>query len=142
MGILLSFDSIQPGRQNCFVRLPFGCRYGGRYFALTPFPVSDFGQVLAVLIDEMFVFDQLVFHLLLQVGAFGTQIWHPIHHVLHQMKTVNFILHPHVEWRRNGALFLVTADVEIAIGPAVGKFVDQPGIAVEIKNDVFVFREK
>jgi hypothetical protein len=58
------------------------------------------------------------------------------------MKTVNFILHAHVKRRRDGAFFLVTADVEIAIGPAVSQFVNQPRITVEVKNDVLVLGEQ
>ena len=72
----------------------------------------------------MLVLDELVLHLLLQIGALGTQMRQPIDHVLHQVEPVQVVLHPHVKSRRDGALFLVAPDVEVAVGPAVGQPVD------------------
>ena len=72
----------------------------------------------------MLVLDELVLHLLLQVGALGTQVRQPIDDVLHQMEPVQVVLHPHIKGRRDRALFLVTPDVEVAVGPAVGEPVD------------------
>ena len=72
----------------------------------------------------MLVLDELVLHLLFQVGALGTQVWQPIDDVLHEMEPVQVVLHPHIKCRRDRALFLVTADVEVAVGPAVGEPVD------------------
>ena len=65
-----------------------------------------------------------------------------IDHVLHQVEAVQVVLHPHVEGRRDRALFLVAPDVEVAVGPAVGQPVDQPGVSVEAKDDVLVFGEQ
>ena len=80
--------------------------------------------------------------MLLQVGPLGAQMRQPIHHVLHQMEPVQVVLHPHVKGRRDRALFLVAPDVQVAVGPAVGQPVDQPGVAMEAKDDVLVFGEK
>ena len=66
----------------------------------------------------------------------------PIDHVLHQVEPVQVVLHPHVEGRRDGALFLVAPDVQVAVGPAVGQPVDQPWVSMEAKDDVLVFGEK
>ena len=41
-----------------------------------------------------------------------------------------------------GALLLVAAHVQIAVGAAVGQPVDQPGIAMEAEDDVLVFGEQ
>jgi hypothetical protein len=41
-------------------------------FGGAPFPVSDFGQVLAVSIDVLLMFDQLVLHYPLQVGPLAS----------------------------------------------------------------------
>jgi len=49
------------------------------------------------------------------------------HHVLHQMKPIQIVLHSHVESGRDRALFLVSANMQFAVGPAVGQSVDQPG---------------
>ena len=65
----------------------------------------------------------------------------PIDHVFHQVEAVQVILNPHVEGRRDGALFLVAADVQVAVGPAVGQAVDQPRVSMEAKDDVLVFGE-
>ena len=80
--------------------------------------------------------------MLLQIGPLGTQMRQAIDHVLHQMEPVQVVLHPHVEGRRDRALFLVAPDVEVAVGPAVGQPVDQPGVAMKAKDDVLVFGEE
>ena len=90
----------------------------------------------------MLVLDELVLHHLLQVVPLGSQLRQPINHVLHQMKAVQVVLHPHVEGRRDGALFLVAADVQVAVGAAVGQPVDQPGVSMEGKDDVLIFGEE
>jgi hypothetical protein len=74
-----------------------------------------------VLVDVVLVFDELVLDHLLQIGPFGAQVWKAIDYVLHQVEPVQVVLHPDVESCRNGAFFLVTADVEVAVGPAVGQ---------------------
>jgi hypothetical protein len=75
-------------------------------------------------VDVVFVLDELVLHLLLQIGALGTQVWQPIDDVLHEMEPIQVVLHPHVKGSRDGALFLVAPDVQVAVGPAVGQAVD------------------
>ncbi len=53
---------------------------------LTPLPVPNFRHILAVFIDIVFVLDEFVLHLLLQVGALGIQMRQPIDHVLDQVE--------------------------------------------------------
>ena len=79
---------------------------------------------------------------LLQVGPLGAQMRQAIDHVLHQMKAVQVVLHAHVEGGRDGPFFLVAPHVEVAVGPAVGQPVDEPGISMETKDDVFIFGEQ
>ena len=64
-----------------------------------------------MLIDVMFVLDQLVLHHLLQIGPLGAQLRQAIDHVLHQVEPVQVVLHSHVKGRRDRALLLVAADV-------------------------------
>ncbi len=90
----------------------------------------------------MLMLDELVLHRPLQVRPLGARIRYPIDHVLHQVKSVQVVLHPHVEGRRDRALFLVAAEVQIAIGPAVGQPVNQPRVSMEAKDDVPVFGEQ
>jgi len=58
------------------------------------------------------------------------------------VKTVQLVLHPDVKGRRDRALFHIAPDVEVAIGPTVGQPVDQPGVSMESKDDVLVFRKE
>ena len=111
-------------------------------FALAPLPVPDFRHILAVLVDVVLMLNELVAHLLLQVGAFGTHARQAIHHILHQMKAVQIVLHSHVKGSRDGALFFVASNVQVVVGPAVGEPVDQRRVSMETKYDVFVFREQ
>ena len=43
------------------------------FIGFAPLPVSDLGQVLAVLVDVSLVLDELVLHHLFQIGALGAQ---------------------------------------------------------------------
>src|ERR1039458_2376660 len=82
-----------------------GCLRLGRntFLGGAPLPVPNLRQILAVLIDVLLVLDELVPDHLLQIGAPGAQVRHAIHHVLHQMETIEVVLHPHVKRRRDGA---------------------------------------
>ena len=91
---------------------------------LIPFPVPDLRHVLAVFVDVLIVLDELVMHHLLQVCPLGAQLRQAIHHVLHQMEPVQFVLYPDVKSRRDRTLFDVASDVQIAVGPAVSQPVD------------------
>ena len=95
-----------------------------------------------MLVDVLLVLDELVLHHLLQVGPLGAQLRQAIDHVLHQVEPVQVVLHPDVKGRRDRALFLVAPDMQVAVGPAVGQPVDQPGVSMEAEDDVLVFREK
>ena len=86
--------------------------------------------------------DQLVLHHLLQIGAFCPELGQAVHHVLNEVETVQVVLHPHVKRGRDGALFLVASDVQVAIGPPVGQAMDEPRISMESENDVLILREQ
>src|ERR1700722_5432607 len=60
-----------------------------------PLPMANFGHVFTVLIDVHLVLDELVLDHLLQVRAFRAYLRQSIEHVLHQMKSIEVILHPH-----------------------------------------------
>jgi hypothetical protein len=53
-----------------------------------PLSVAYFLHVLSVPVDVMLVLDELVLHLLFQLGALRTQVRQTINHVPHEMKTV------------------------------------------------------
>src|SRR5580704_19253406 len=83
--------------------------YGlGPIFRTTrPLPVANFRHVLAVLIDIDLVLDKLVLDHLLQIGTLNAQLRQTIDNVLHQMESIQIVLHPHIKRRRDGAFFLV-----------------------------------
>jgi hypothetical protein len=83
MGILDSFGSFKVVVPSIFVSCDppqlwfrhtniFRQRLPILRFAVTPFPVADFRQILAMFINVMLVLDEFVPHLLLQVGTLGT----------------------------------------------------------------------
>ena len=80
--------------------------------------------------------------LLLEIGPLGTRLGQAIDRIHHQVEAVQVVHDRHVEGRRDRALFLVAPDVQVAVGPAVGQPVDQPGVSVEGEDDVLVFREE
>ncbi len=92
-----------------------------------------------MLVDVVFVLDELVLHALLQVRAARPESSSAVDHVLHKVETIQFVLHAHIEGSGDGAFFLVTPDVQVPIRSAIGQPVDQPGIAMKSENDVLVF---
>ena len=93
-------------------------------------------------VDVALVLDELVVDHLLQVAALRAQLREPVDHILDQVEPVDPVLDPEVEGRRDRALLLVAADMEVVVGPAVGEPVDQPRIAVEAEDDVLVLGEE
>ena len=72
-----------------------------------------------MLVDVELVLDEFVSHQLFQIGALASRIGQFIDYVLHQMKAIDVILHAHVEGRGDRAFFLVTADMQVAVGAAI-----------------------
>ena len=86
----------------------------------------------------MFVLDELVLHLLLQIISADAQLRQAINHVLDQMKSVQIVLDSHIESGRDRAFLLIAPDVQVLVGPAIGQSVDEPGVSVETEDDVLV----
>ena len=86
-----------------------------------PFPVPHFRQVLAVFVNVLLVLNQLVLHHLFEIGPFRAQIWQAIDYVLNQMKAIQIILYSHVESGRNGALFVIASNMDVAVGATIGQ---------------------
>ena len=62
--------------------------------------------------------------------------------VLHQVETVQVVLHPHVEGCRDRALFLIAADMQVR-GSCAGMSVGgRARVSMETEDDVLVFGEK
>jgi hypothetical protein len=90
-------------------------------FGITPLPIPNFRHIFAVFINVLLMLDELVLELLLQIYALVARLRQAVDGVHYKMKAVQLIQHRHVEWRGNGALFLVAADVDIVVvGATVG----------------------
>src|SRR5690242_13208903 len=60
-----------------------------------------------------------------------------------QVKTIDLIENCELQWSINVPLFLVSADMNIFMVPAaIGEFMDQCCVGVEVENDGFVCREQ
>src|SRR6185295_8802157 len=109
---------------------------------LIPLPVLDLRHVVAVARDVLAMLDQLVAHALPQVCRLRAETRDVIDHGFDQMIAIEIVQHRHVERRRRGAFFLVTAHVQVGVAMTpVGQAMDQPRIAVKREQDRLVDRE-
>lgn len=68
------------------------------------------------------MFDEFGLELLFENLAFFTGLRQAVNGVHHEMKTVQFVQHGHVEGRGDGAFFFVATDVDVGVvGAAVGQ---------------------
>src|ERR1043165_6859733 len=89
---------------------------------MTPCPTADLRRIFAVFVNIFLVINERVANGLLDVGGPRAQLRQTVDHVLHEMISIYFIQHAHIERRGRRALFLVTAHVEIVmVGTAVGE---------------------
>ena len=70
------------------------------------------------------MFDQSVLHPLLQVISARSQSGPMVERVLHEMKPVQPVLHPHVERRRERAFLAVSPGMKVPVCPVLGQMVD------------------
>ena len=109
----------------------------------SPFPITNFRQVLTVFSNVLRVLDKFVLKLLLEIDALVAGLWQAIDGVHDEVEAVQIIEHRHIERRGDRTFFFVAADVQVLmVGATVGESVDQPGISVEREDDRFVFGEE
>jgi hypothetical protein len=119
-------------------------RYAAHFFLLpvSPRPLIDLGLVHPILVRIIHTVDLHVAQHLFGVGAGDLQGRHAINHIDSQTEPIDLILNSQIQRRVDVSLFLVTAHVEIlVIGTSIGQTMDQPGIAVKVEDDGFIFRE-
>ena len=109
---------------------------------LLPLPVADLGQILTVFGDILLVLNELIPHLLQQIGTAVAQLGQMLDHIHHQMEPVDVVLDTHIKGRGDGTLLHVAADMEVLVVAVRGQLVDQLGIAVEGKNDGLILGEQ
>ncbi len=110
-------------------------RESARAFAKLPLPVDYFWLVSAVLVGIGKVFDNGIFHSLLNVGGGRTQFGHPINHINYQIESINLVSNCQLQRCVDIAFLLVAPDMNaLLIGAPVGQLVNQPRVAMEVKN--------
>ena len=96
------------------------------FFLFFPFPSGNFRQVHTILVDILFVFNKLVAHSLIEIGASVAEHRQILESLLYQVETIYLVLYTYIERCGDRAFFLVTADVDVAvIMTAVNEFVYQ-----------------
>ena len=95
-----------------------------------------------MLVDVELVFDKLVLNHLLEIGSLAAQMRQAVDDILHEMKAVQIVLHPHIEGGGDRALLLIAAHVEVTVGPAIRQPMNQPRVSMEAEDDVPVLREE
>ena len=105
---------------------------------LSPFPVSNFGEVYAVLSDVLSMLDELILHLLDEVRAAVAKLREIIDRRHDEVEAIQSVKDSHVEGRGDGALFDVAADVDVLVVASVSQLMDEAGIAVEGEDDGLV----
>ena len=91
-------------------------------------------MVLAVGVDVEGVLDEFVGHHLFEVVAGGAESGEAVDDVADEVVAVELVLHPHVEGGGDGSFFVVAADVQVAVGAAIGQPMHQPRITVKVEN--------
>src|SRR6266478_7410504 len=112
------------------------------FISIGPFPVANFRQVVATFANVLFVLDESVAQMLFEVRSNPLQTRNTVNYISCKVKTIQIVQNCHIERRRGGSFFLVSADMEVAmIGAPIRQAVDQPRIAVVGKDDRLVGRE-
>jgi len=94
-----------------------------------------------VLVDIMFVLDQLVTHLLLQIGAPTTQMANRSMASC-TMKPVRIVLDPHIKGCGDSTFLIVAAHMQVPVRATIGEPVNQRRISIKPEDDVFVLGEQ
>ena len=77
--------------------------------------MANFGQIRAIFVNVLPVFDQLALYLPLYIDAFVAGLRQAVDGIHHEMEAIEIVQDRHVKWRGDGALFLVTADVDVVM---------------------------
>src|SRR6185503_4789655 len=104
-----------------------------------PLPLADFRQILAMLKNVFFMFDEFITDALLEISGLGSELRQAINGVGEQVKPVEMVFDRHVKRGGRGSFFLVTAHVQVPVVSApIGQPMNQPGITMKSENDRFI----
>lgn len=109
-------------RQACFAVANYTkARLAFRLCRAAPLPLADLRHIFTVFIDVLFVLNQLILQLLLEVPPPRAGLRQAINGIHREMEAIKLIEHGHVESGRDRTLFLIAANVNaVMIGTAVG----------------------
>ena len=93
---------------------------------MLPLPSGNLGKVLAVLMDELGVLNELVAHLLVEVSTSVSELGKILESKLYKMETLNMVLYTNIKRCGDGSLLLVSADMhETVVVTSVCKLVNE-----------------
>ena len=108
-----------------------------------PLPAGDLLAVDSVFVGVVDALDDLVLEPLFEVSGGGLQPGDSVDDVDGEIEAVDLVEDGQLEWRVDVALLLVAADVDVAVVlAAVGEFVDERGVGVEVEDDGLVEGEE
>ena len=92
--------------------------------------------------DVLFVLNELVAHLLVEISAAIAEVRQLKEHRLNEVEAVDFVLDADVERGRDGAFLVITVNVEVVVVAAIGQLMDESWVAVEVEDDWLVLGEE
>lgn len=106
-----------------------------------PYPVFDFGDIFTHFGNVVFVLDEQIVHLLEESGARIAELRQNRDRRFDEVEAVDLILYAHIERRRDRAFFHIPEHMQIFIVAGICQLMNESGIAVEVENNGFIFRE-
>lgn len=111
-------------------------------FVLTlkrPGPIDNFGLVNAEFKGMIGIFDNLVLQPLFDMRPGYLELGNPVNDIYGKIKPVYLVLYGQLQGCVDITFFFIAPNVQILmIGTPVSQLVNEPGVAVKIKNNRFV----
>ena len=119
--------------ERCAADLRGAFFYGA---SIWPSPIDNLGLVDTVLGRVIEILANLIFQPIFDVSTALLKPGHAIDHVNRQIEAVSLVVNGELKRGVDTAELLIAADMEVVmIGATIGEFVDQPRVAVEVKDD-------
>ena len=104
-----------------------------------PFPFNYLRKVNTVITYILFMLNQLIAHLLIEVGTSVAKLRKELKSILYKVETVYIVLHTYIEGSSDSAFLLITAYMhETIIMTTVCKFMNKCCITVEVEDNRLV----
>ena len=110
---------------------------------IRPLPTADLGAVDSVLVSMVLARKLAITEFLFSMRSNPLQFSHAVNGVDGEAEAVRLIVNCQLHGSVNVSLLFVTANMQVpVILAAVSETVNQPGVAMEVKNDRLVGREE